>query len=640
MEKLGARDPAEPSPGAGPVAGVAVAKTAAGPEGDEEVAISNKLFRCALVKRLLPFAYREELYHVLRLTGPLLLSRVLNFLLPFVITIFCGHIGNAELAGYALASAVINVTTTATGYGLALACDTLISQTFGSKNMMRVGVILQRSIMILLVFCLICWSLLINAHSLLLAMHQEEEVARIAHLYVMAFIPAVPAMLLHNLQVAYLQNQGIILPQMYTAAAANIVNLGVNYVLISLLNWGVIGSAIANSFAQVTICLLLFGYIRWKKLHQQTWAGWSSDCLQEWGSYMKLAIPSVMMVCFEWWIWEIGGFLAGLLGEKDLAAQHVLLEIGAITYMFPLGVHVATSVRVGNALGAGDTDRALLTCKVALVLSSLLAVVQGVVIASSKSVLGYIFTTDDAIVSTVSENLTLHTFIQFFDGILCVYSGILVGSGMQKFAALTNLLLYYCVALPVGITLIFVVKLGLLGWWVGLFIGVVFQTGILTVLIAKLDWPKVTQKAQRRAGRKIVVTPKRPVSTVLSDAMVPDFSDSLNTAQLEREEAPKPAGYLSVNTQDQELKAGHEAPGNSTSAGRAPTSKPGARLSVTQLILRRGLTVLASVLILAIGVAVHLAVPLPDPAVHSNVTLNWTGVSTPSAALNSTLSTI
>lgn len=36
-----------------------------------------------------------------------LLSRILNFLLPFVISIFCGHIGNAELAGYALASAVL-----------------------------------------------------------------------------------------------------------------------------------------------------------------------------------------------------------------------------------------------------------------------------------------------------------------------------------------------------------------------------------------------------------------------------------------------------------------------------------------------------------------------------------------------------
>lgn len=39
--------------------------------------------------------------------------------------------------------------------------------------------------------------------------------------------------------------------------------------------------------------------------------GWSRDSLQEWDGYMKLAIPSTMMLCFEWWIYEVGGFLAG-----------------------------------------------------------------------------------------------------------------------------------------------------------------------------------------------------------------------------------------------------------------------------------------------------------------------------------------
>ncbi|GAA6072167.1 multidrug and toxin extrusion protein 1, partial [Tachysurus ichikawai] len=96
---------------------------------------------------------------------------------------------------------------------------------------------------------------------------------------------------------------------------------------------------------------------------------WSMASLQEWDSFMKLAIPSTLMLCFEWWIYEIGGFLAGMLGEVDLAAQHVLLEMGSITYMFPLGVHAAACVRVGNALGAGDTRRALITSKVALFVS-------------------------------------------------------------------------------------------------------------------------------------------------------------------------------------------------------------------------------------------------------------------------------
>nr|XP_029509314.1 multidrug and toxin extrusion protein 1-like [Oncorhynchus nerka] len=349
-------------PGPGLVAGDVVALSEVVRGTGEEPAgtvVSSRLFRCVCVRRWIPLAYREELYHVLRLTGPLLVSRILNFLLPFVITIFCGHLGNAELAGYALGSAV----DLQNAYHLVWIQEgdewmTAFNTASGHYNFLVKPLLRSR----------LCYS----STPLLLSQ----------------------AMFLHQLQTTYLQNQGIILPQMYTAAAANLINLAVNYILLFSLEMGVIGSAIANSLSQITICLLLYLYICWRGLHKNTWAGWSSEALQEWDSYMQLAIPSTLMVCFEWWIWEIGGFLAGMLGEVDLAAQHVLLEIGAITYMFPLGVHAAACVRVGNALGAGDTSRALLTCKVALVLSGVLAVFQGIAIGSSRHVLGYIFTSD------------------------------------------------------------------------------------------------------------------------------------------------------------------------------------------------------------------------------------------------------
>ncbi|XP_037543922.1 multidrug and toxin extrusion protein 1 [Nematolebias whitei] len=639
MEKLGSVEPAHPVPGAEPAAGAAKMEGALGDEG--ATLASSKLFRCECVRRWLPPAYREELYHVLRLTGPLLLSRILNFLLPFVITIFCGHIGNAELAGFALASATINVTITATGYGLTIACDTLISQTFGSKNMKRVGVILQRSSLILLLFCLPCWGLLINSHNLLLLLYQEEEVARIAQLYVMVFLPAVPAMFLHQLQVSYLQNQGIILPQMYTAAVANIFNLGINYLLISVLELGVVGSAVANSLSQIIICLLLFGYIRWKKLHEQTWGGWSTECLQDWDSYMKLAVPSVFMICFEWWVWEVGGFLAGVLGEVDLAAQHVIVEIGSIAYMFPLGVHAAACVRVGNALGAGDTARAIVTCKVALVLSGVLAVLQGFVLAGSKSVLGYIFTSDDEIVALVSDNLTVYTFLQFLDALLCVCSGILVGTGMQKIAALCNLVSYYVIGLPVGIALMFAAQLRILGLWLGLLICVFLQTSFFLILIFKLNWEKVTQKAQQRAGKVIMVTPKPPVGPVLNETtgLLPDVALCPDTAPLNSD--IKTDGYSPVITQDLELKTSHESEGKITSAGGTEgdsepskntlNTKSEEKLSASQLITRRGLTLLFLVLVLTVGVAAHIAFPVPEPSPQSraNFTLHWANDSTP-----------
>uniref|UniRef100_A0A8C5DW66 Multidrug and toxin extrusion protein n=1 Tax=Gouania willdenowi TaxID=441366 RepID=A0A8C5DW66_GOUWI len=450
---------------------------------------SDKLFCCRWLRNKLPLVHRDELYHIVRMTGPLLLSRILIYLLPFVVTMFCGRLGNSVMAGYGLASAAINVSTAATGCGLGLACDTLISQTFGGKNLLRVGGILQRGIIILLLFCLPCWALLINAQAILLCMGQDPEVCTLVY-PVFSF----QAMFLHQLQVSYLQNQGIILPQFYTAVLANIANVLTNYVFLHWLNLGVSGSAAANTLSQIYICIFLFAYIRWKKLHEATWGGWSADSLQEWGSYMRLAVPSTMMTCFEWWVYEFGGFFAGMLGEDELAAQHVVIMIAFITYMFPLGIQAAACARVGNALGAGDTARAILTSKLSLGLAGAFAVAEGIVLGSSKTVLGFLFTSDEKIIELVSNLMNAYCFLQFFDGLVCVCTGIFLGTGKQKIPAVANFIGYYCIGLTLSVVFMFVVKLRVLGFWLGLLVCVVLQSTFYIVVIFKLNWKQMTEE--------------------------------------------------------------------------------------------------------------------------------------------------
>ncbi|KAL7400992.1 hypothetical protein ABVT39_021191 [Epinephelus coioides] len=469
-------------------------------------ASSDKLFCCRWMHHRVPLAHREELYHILRMTGPLLLSRILNYLLPFVVTVFCGRLGNKVMAGYGLASATINVTTAATGYGLGLACDTLVSQTFGGKNLLRVGVILQRGIIILLLFCLPCWGLLINAQAILLCIGQDPEVARIAQQYITCFLPAVPVMFLQHLQVSYLQNQGIILPQMYTAAMANIANVVTNYIFLYWLDLGVSGSAAANALSHIYICVFLFAYIWWRKLHVTTWGGWSVESLQEWGSYMKLAIPSTLMKCFEWWIYEFGGFFAGMLSENELAAQHAVMMVAFITYMFPLGIQAAACARVGNALGAGDTARALLTTKMSFTLAGHFAVVEGLVLSSTKSVIGFIFTSDEKIIGLVAHLMNAYCFLQFFDALVCVSTGIFLGTGKQKIPAVANFIGYYCIGLPLSITLIFVAKLRVLGLWLGLLVCVILQSTFYIIVIFKLNWERMTEEAVNRAQKITLIT--------------------------------------------------------------------------------------------------------------------------------------
>uniref|UniRef100_A0AAY4DUB0 Multidrug and toxin extrusion protein n=1 Tax=Denticeps clupeoides TaxID=299321 RepID=A0AAY4DUB0_9TELE len=535
--------------------------------------LSARLFCCRFVRRWIPLAHRQELYHILRITGPLLLFRIMNFLMPFIVSIFCGRLGNSALAGYAMASVTINISTLSTGSGLILACNTLVSQTFGGKNLLQVGVILQRGILILLIFCLPCWTVLLNTQSILLVLGQDPEVAR-GHIHLLLFPHQV--LFLHLLFVAYLQNQGVILPQVYMSTVTMVVTLAAHYILLYWLQLGIIGSAAGNSLAHIVNGLLLLAYIRWKKLHVKTWEGWSRDCLQEWGSFMRLAVPSALMMCLEWWVYEFGGFLTGMLSEDDLAAQHVVMIIDF------------SCVRVGNALGAGNTDGAILASRVCLTLTAVLAVFQGLILAAMKSVIGYIFTSDQKIAAMAADIFNVYCFSQFFDALVCICMGILVGCGQQKIAAVVNLIGYYCIGLPLSVTLMFVAKLRAVGFWLGLLICVCLQVIFFITVISKLNWKRLTEEVSLFSCMfhlKVIFALWTGVNSY--DGVASQVQDGLMSQQ--------------------------------------EGGEPRIRLSTSQLIIRRGLVMLAAILILFAGTAVHLLLPLPESSwvTRSNQTQDW-----------------
>ncbi|XP_063061117.1 multidrug and toxin extrusion protein 1-like [Engraulis encrasicolus] len=573
---------------------------------------SSRLFCCSCVRRWIPLALREEIYHILLIAAPLLLYRVLNFCTPLIVTGFSGNLGKTVLAGYAMSSVILNVTAFATGGGLILACNTLVSQTFGARNLLRVGVILQRSILILLLFCLPCWALLVNTRAILLVLGQEPEVARIAQMYVMAMLPAIPAHFLHLILVAYLQNQGVILPQVYMSAVTAATTLLMNYTFVTWLDFGIPGSIAANSLAQFVNFFLLLGFIVWRKLHIKTWDGWSMESLQEWGSFMKLAVPSTVMFSLEWWVYEFGAFFAGMLGEDDLAAQHIVMMLAFLNYMVPLSVQGATCVRVGNALGAGDTAGAIRASRVGIGIAAVLAVFQGAILASAKTVIAYIFTSEEKIALLVSGVFTIYCLSQFFDGLVCVSMGVLLGAGRQRIAAVANLFGYYCIGLPSGIGLMFAAGLHVAGFWLGLLISVCVQVTFFFIVISKMNWKTITKEAVARAG-------KNASTALMAD---PDHGTLGGDKENQAEN-----GHGSSNLSTQEVL-------------KPPVSEiqqqqqPAALFSSSQLLLRRGLTTLAALLILAVGISVHLLMPLPESSWSSggNATMddgNWTTTASP-----------
>ncbi|XP_078404303.1 multidrug and toxin extrusion protein 1-like isoform X2 [Cetorhinus maximus] len=528
-------------------------------------------------------SFWKEAKELSRLAGPVFFSHLMVFNISVVSSIFCGHLGKVELDAVSLATAVINISGISIGVGLSSACDTLVSQTFGSKNLKRIGVILQRGILILTIACFPCWALFINIEHILLAFKQPPEVANLTQLYVKIFIPGLPATFLYELESRYLQNQGIILPQIFTGFAANIFNAVINYILLYVLTLGVPGSAAANVVSQYCQGILLFIYIRWKKLYVGTWTGWSTDCLQEWGRFIQLAIPSMLMMCIEWWTYEIGIFLAGLVSEVELGAQAIIYQVLSAAYMIPLGYNVAVVVCVGNALGAGNPERAKTCAKVALLCAGCCALVITLILAAIKDVVGYIFTTDKEIIRMVEHLDPLIATYHFFDAVTCVSTGVVIGCGKQKLGAIVNLIVFYAIGYPIGISLMFAAKFGILGLWSGMFTAVVVQMIFFQTVIFKLNWKKTSDQARVNAGVKNNMdSSNSPSGGQTEDIFTEKIGEVVNNIDIEQliDEASVTQAGITV----------------------------GDVLPMKQLIIRRGLAFLSGPLILAIGLAIHFTV--------------------------------
>mmetsp|Transcript_13335 Transcript_13335/g.12084 ORF Transcript_13335/g.12084 Transcript_13335/m.12084 type:complete len:562 (+) Transcript_13335:43-1728(+) len=387
------------------------------------------------------------------------------------------------LAGISLSNLFANVSFASLVVGLSTAMETLGSQHNGAGNYREVGITLQRSIVLLLSlspFVIVLWY---YCNEIFFLMGIERQVCDVIKYYIRIRIISIPLEVLDRSYEKYLMSIGVTLPCMWANISFNIMILLFGFLFVHIfkfnykcLAWSWVLSQYLAASIQFIMSLRHAEVIR-------TLQPFSSDAFKGLFDYFKLGLPGTVMLCSEWWAFEILTIFSSLLGTDSVAAQAIIIQTVTLCFMIPLGIGIGTSSLVGNALGAGKKQLAIqlarLSIKTIVVIQSMVAIL---LYFFGHYFVGF-FTKDEnvkAIANSVMPFLSIFTILDALQG---VASGTLRGTGKQFIGAVTNVFAFYCVGLPLAWVVCFRLGFGLNGLMMGISLGTTVQIIALLTLI-------------------------------------------------------------------------------------------------------------------------------------------------------------
>jgi MATE family multidrug resistance protein len=436
-------------------------------------------------------AFRAELRPMLRIALPLVLAEVGWMAMGLVDTVMVGHLPNAAVPLSAAALAQVLYNTFAFGIGgILLGLDTTISQAHGAGDYEGANGWLYQGVVLSAALAAVLIGLALVAPFGFAHLDTDPAIVAGAVPTLAALswgtFPLVLAFALRR----HLQAFNHVRMIAAGLISANVVNIVFDWLLIFAhhgtiplgggsvsFGWnalGVVGSGIATSLARGYMAVFFLGSLA--VANRRHGYGLLGDGVfgslrPHWPSLRRLlalGVPSGATILVEILIFAVVTSIISTLGAIPLAGHEIALNCISFTFMFPLGISAAASVRVGQAIGRGAGGEARAAGWVAIALGAATMTVSAIVFLSLPRQIAGVFTQDKAVIAAAVPLLLVAAIFQFCDGLQVTAIGALRGAGDTRSGLMTHLCCYWLLGLPVGLFLCFPMKLGARGLWLGL----------------------------------------------------------------------------------------------------------------------------------------------------------------------------
>lgn len=422
---------------------------------------------------------------------PVITAQLLQMGMGVADTLMAGRINPLSLAAVAMGSAMWFFTFVA-GMGLMLALTPIMAHHIGANEHHRIRDEWRQGLWLALALSVVQMATLGGLAWLMPHVGIAPEIVAETRRYLLWLGWSLPFTCLYLVPRFLNESMGHTMPMLWTQLLMLPLNVAGNWVfMFGHFGWpemGSAGAALSTGIAQTIGCLGLFAYtlrtpryavhrLR-EKMDRPDWPHIAR--------IVRLGLPISIGMAMESGLFTATALLMGRFGVDTVAGHQIAINIASITFMIPLGISIALTVRVGQALGAGDPLAARYRGRLGIALCTAFMLASALMLASLGGFFASLYTPNQSVVAVAAKFLVYAAVFQVVDGMQVGAMGVLRGYKDTKIPMLITVFCYWVIGMGLSLTLGVFGPMGPAGLWAGLVGGLAVAAVVLNARFWRL----------------------------------------------------------------------------------------------------------------------------------------------------------
>ncbi|TAL86107.1 MAG: MATE family efflux transporter [Rhodanobacter sp.] len=444
----------------------------------------------------------HEMRATVRLAVPLMLAQLAAIGSSVIDAVLAGHVSAHVLGAVAVGSSLWSLAIVS-GIGMMMAVPPSVAQLDGAGHRHQVGAMFRQALWLGVGMGAVLWFALRHTAPLIELIGVTPDLRHDVQRFLLAISWGAPALTCYFALRGLSEGLSLTRPSMYFSFGGLLLLIPFGYVLmfgkLGIPPQGAHGCGVATA---TVMWLEMLGFGTYVLRHPDYRGLGLLDRFDapDWrriGELVHIGLPMAVSLLAEAGLFVATALIISTLGEDVIASHQVAINIASLFFMIPLGMAMAITVRVGNAVGRGDERgvRYAGFCGIGLTLVTQLF--SAALMLSMPHAIASLYTHDPRVITLAAQLIMLAGLFQFSDGIQVASNGALRGLKDTRVPMLITLFAYWVIGMPVGWWLTFRHGMGASGMWLGLTAGL----SVAAVMLFVRFWRSAWKQRWRRVNR-------------------------------------------------------------------------------------------------------------------------------------------